>query len=507
MARRIGASRQSCSIFDVPTPAVRDSAGNDRRRHSESPACSKVTANTSQRRRRSDVIVYNTLTKRKELFEPIIAGTVRMFVCGPTVYDLSHLGHAKTYTQFDLIARYLRRRGYRLTYVQNITDIDDKIIGRAAQIGTDPATVAATHEKRYLEDMAALHISSVDSYVRASDYIREIIAQIRQLITGGHAYELDDGWYFDLASFPDYGKLSGRIDSHTGGYASRIEHHVGKRNPGDFALWKARKEGEPFWDGPLGPGRPGWHIEDTAITASIYGPQYDLHGGAVDLIFPHHEAEIAQMESVSGRSPMARYWMHTGLLHVDGAKMSRSAGSFITIRDALAAFDFRTVRYAFLSQHYRSAMELSMHALDQARLARRRVENFARKISAAETHAAQALAGRTRAEFFGRLDDDFDTPGALAVLFDYIREQNRSNTPPGPTAAVLLQEINELFETFHIDQRARNDREIAAAVERRRQLRTNRRFAEADAIRTDLATRGITLEDTPDGTRWWRQDK
>ena len=280
MARRNGASRQSYSIFDEPTTGT--------------------------------------------LFEPIIAGTVRMFVCGPTVYDLSHLGHAKTYTQFDLIARYLRRRGYRVTYVQNITDIDDKIIGRAAQIGTDPATVAATHEKRYLEDMAALHISSVDSYVRASDYIREIIAQIRQLITGGHAYELDDGWYFDLASFPDYGKLSGRIDSHTGGYASRIEHHVGKRNPGDFALWKARKEGEPFWDGPLGPGRPGWHIEDTAITASIYGPQYDLHGGAVDLIFPHHEAEIAQMESVSGRSPMARYWMRTG--HVDGAKVSRSAG-------------------------------------------------------------------------------------------------------------------------------------------------------------------------------------
>ena len=308
MARRNGASRQSYSIFDVPTPALRDSAGNDRRRHSESPACSKVTANTSQRRRRSDVIVYNTLTKRKELFEPIIAGTVRMFVCGPTVYDLSHLGHAKTCTQFDLIARYLRRRGYRVTYVQNITDIDDKIIGRAAQIGTDPATVAATHEKRYLEDMAALHISSVDSYVRASDYIREIIAQIRQLITGGHAYELDDGWYFDLASFPDYGKLSGRIDSHTGGYASRIEHHVGKRNPGDFALWKARKEGEPFWDGPLGPGRPGWHIEDTAITASIYGPQYDLHGGALDLI-----SRTTKLRSRKwNRCPAGRRWRATG---------------------------------------------------------------------------------------------------------------------------------------------------------------------------------------------------
>jgi cysteinyl-tRNA synthetase len=273
----------------------------------------------------------------------------------------------------------------------------------------------------------------------------QIIALVQQLVRVGHAYELDDGWYIDLASFPDYGKLSGRIDSRPGGYPSRIEHRVGKRNPGDFALWKARREGEPFWDGPLGPGRPGWHIEDTAIAASVYGPEYDLHGGAVDLIFPHHEAEIA---------PMARYWMHTGLLHVDGAKVSRSSGSFVAIRDMLAAFDFRTVHYAFLSQHHRSAMELSMRALDQACLAPRRVENFARKISAVESSAAQALAERTRAEFFGRLDDDFDTPGALAVLFDYVREQNRSNTPPGPTAAVLPQEINELFETFHIDQLA-----------------------------------------------------
>lgn len=452
------------------------------------------------------MIVYNTLTKRKEVFAPRTAGTVRMFVCGPTVYDLSHLGHAKTYTQFDLIARYLRRRGYRVTYVQNITDIDDKIIGRAAQIGTDPATVAATHEKRYLQDMAALHITSVDTYARASDYIREIIAQIQQLTSGGHAYELDDGWYFDLASFPDYGKLSGRTDSPAGGSASRIEHHVGKRNPGDFALWKARKDGEPFWDGPLGPGRPGWHIEDTAITASVYGPQYDLHGGAVDLIFPHHEAEIAQMESVSGRSPMARYWMHTGLLHVDGAKMARSSGSVVTIRDALAAFDFRTLRYAFLSQHYRSAMELSRNTLDQARLARRRVENFARTIADTETSAARGLAELARTEFFGSLDDDFDTPGALAVLFGYIREHNRSNTAPGPSCAALLQDITELFETFRIDHRSRDDGEIAAAVERRARLRTTRRFAEADAIRTDLATRGITVEDTADGTRWWRQD-
>ncbi|WP_419703521.1 cysteine--tRNA ligase [Promicromonospora sp. NFX87] len=326
------------------------------------------------------IALYNTLTRRVELLEPMTPGVVRMFVCGPTVYDLAHVGHAKTYTQFDFLARYLRARGLEVTYAQNITDIDDKIIRRAAESGRDPGDLAAEFEDAYRQDMAALGNRSVDVYARALDHIDQIVAQVQALVARGHAYQLDDGWYFDLSTFSGYGKLSGRTEVAEEDSVARIDENDAKRNRGDFALWKARKPGEPFWDTPLGPGRPGWHIEDTAITEALFGPQYDLHGGAVDLIFPHHEAEIAQMEAASGKEPLVRHWVHTGLLRVDGAKMSKSSGNFLTVRDALAMADYRTLRYAFLSQHYRSSMELSATALEQARSARRRVENFARKV-------------------------------------------------------------------------------------------------------------------------------
>lgn len=294
------------------------------------------------------IALYNTLTRRVEPLEPMTPGVVRMFVCGPTVYDLAHVGHAKTYTQFDFLARYLRARGFEVTYAQNITDIDDKIIRRAAESGRDPRDLAAEFEDAYRQDMATLGNTSVDVYARALDHIDEIVAQVQALIERGHAYQLDDGWYFDLSTFSGYGKLSGRTEVAEEDSVARIDENDAKRNRGDFALWKARKPGEPFWDTPLGPGRPGWHIEDTAITEALFGPQYDLHGGAVDLIFPHHEAEIAQMEAASGKEPLVRHWVHTGLLRVDGAKMSKSSGNFLTIRDALAMGDYRTLRYAFL---------------------------------------------------------------------------------------------------------------------------------------------------------------
>ncbi|MBV9846924.1 MAG: cysteine--tRNA ligase [Kutzneria sp.] len=375
------------------------------------------------------VKVYNTLTKRKEDFAPITPGVVKMFVCGPTVYDLSHVGHAKTYTQFDLVARYLKKRGYKVTYAQNLTDVDDKIIRRANELDVEPRDLAAKYEALYFEDMEALRNTNVDVFARAHDYIDVIVAQVQQLIERGHAYKLDDGWYFDLSTFSDYGKLSGRTEVEAEDAVARIDENDRKRNPGDFALWKARKPGEPYWDSPLGQGRPGWHIEDTAITEALFGPQYDLHGGAVDLIFPHHEAEIAQMEAASRKVPLVRYWMHTGLLRVEGAKMAKSTGNFRTIRDALKVTDFRTLRYAFLSQHYRSSMELNEVTVDNARNARLRVENFARLIDSSrpESEANVALVERARERFFERLDDDFDTPGALAAVFEFIREQNRSD--------------------------------------------------------------------------------
>jgi cysteinyl-tRNA synthetase len=452
--------------------------------------------------------IYNTLTKRKDPFEPITPGIVRMFVCGPTVYGLSHIGHAKTYTHFDFVARFLKNRGYEVTYVQNITDIDDKIIDRANQLGVAPTDLSAKYEARYLEDMAALHNTSVDAYKRAHDHIDDIVAQVQALIDRGHAYQLDDGWYFDLSSFPDYGKLSGRTHVEVEDSVARIDENPRKRNPGDFALWKARKPGEPFWDTPLGPGRPGWHIEDTAITEAIFGPQYDLHGGAVDLIFPHHEAEIAQQEAASGKVPLVRHWMHAGLLRVDGAKMAKSAGNFLTIRQALERADYRTLRYAFLSQHYRSSMEFNDVTIGQARAARRRVENFARLVDVThrESEAARELVACTREQFSAHLDNDLDTPGALAVLFEYIRQQNRGGEAPGPSALALLREVDELFDAFDIERSAGDDAYIESELARRRELRSARQFAEADKIRDSLRERGVLIEDTPEITRWWYQN-
>jgi cysteinyl-tRNA synthetase len=451
------------------------------------------------------IALYNTLTRRVEPLEPMTPGVVRMFVCGPTVYDLAHVGHAKTYTQFDFLARYLRARGLEVTYAQNITDVDDKIIRRASESGREPRDLAAEFEDAYQHDMAALGNTSVDVYARAHDHIDEIVSQVQALVDRGHAYQLEDGWYFDLSTFPGYGKLSGRTEVAEGDSLARIDENDAKRNRGDFALWKARKPGEPFWETPLGPGRPGWHIEDTAITEALFGPQYDLHGGAVDLIFPHHEAEIAQMEAASGKEPLVRHWVHTGLLRVDGAKMSKSSGNFLTVRDALAASDYRTLRYAFLSQHYRSSMELSATVLEQARSARRRVENFARQVDQSVDESPDALdaVDATWATIVERLDDDLDTPAALAALFEYIREQNRSDLPPGPSAERLLQRVNELFDAFDFDVRTVDDSEIETAIARRAELRSARDFAGADRVRDELTSKGVVIEDTPNGTRWW----
>lgn len=354
-----------------------------------------------------------------------------MFVCGPTVYDFSHLGHAKTYIQFDFLARYLRYMGYKVTYVQNITDIDDKIIQRAFEQNVDPNILAQEYEKYYLEDMAVLNNISVDKYARAHDYIPQIVDQVKRLLAKGAAYKISDGYYFDIQQFEDYGKLSGRLSLEPGDAISRIDENQEKRSPGDFCLWKFRKSDEPYWSTELGEGRPGWHIEDTAITESELGSQYDLHGGAMDLIFPHHEAEIAQMESASGLKPMVRYWLHTGFLNIKAEKMSKSLGNFITIREVMKkGVPPLALRYLFLLSHYRTPTNFSFEALEAAQNAYNKLKKF---VTALPTGGS--IDEGYKNKFKDKLENDLNTPQALAVVWGLVKDSKVS--PENKLATIL----------------------------------------------------------------------
>ncbi|HEX8205058.1 MAG TPA: cysteine--tRNA ligase [Solirubrobacteraceae bacterium] len=452
------------------------------------------------------IVLYNTLTREKDPLEPIEPPRVRIFVCGPTVYDLPHLGHAKTYTQFDLVARHLRFRGLDVHYVQNVTDIDDKIINRANERGVDARELADEFTERYLEDMAALGNTSVDDHARATDFIDQIVSQVQRLAEGGHAYELSDGWYFDIESFPEYGKLAKRTELAREDSVSRVDENPEKRNPGDFALWKKRKENEPYWDTPLGEGRPGWHIEDTAITESLLGAQYEIHGGAVDLIFPHHEAEIAQMESISGRAPLARYWMHTGFLTLSKEKMSKSLGNFFTIRELIEHVDPRVLRFFFLSHHYRSRVDYDPDMLEEAAASLRRIDNFWLRLPEDDGGEMGPEAQAAHDAVFGALDDDFNAPAALAALYEFIGAHNRAQRP-APGSRRLLEDFDRVFAVLPkaAGGGEHDDAWISEQVERRQQLRAERKFAEADEVRDRLREMGVVIEDTADGVRWHRE--
>jgi cysteinyl-tRNA synthetase len=445
--------------------------------------------------------------RKRRSFPADPSGQVGLFVCGPTVYDLPHLGHAKTFTQFDFIVRLLRARGFAVTYVQNITDVDDNIIRRARELGIiDASELARRYERAYLDDMRALRNDSVDVYARASDYVDQVVSQIERLQEAGAAYATADGIYFDLTAFPDYGRLSGRTNVLRRDPVSRLDANPHKRNAGDFVLWKARKPGEPFWASQLGDGRPGWHIEDTAISERLLGAQYDLHGGAIDLIFPHHEAEIAQMETISGLRPMVAYWLHTGLLTTSDSKMSKSLGDFVTIRDALATASARAIRFAFFSSHYRSSMRLTDDTFSRAARALDRLDRFV------EGHDPDAGAGdpgrasAARRAIDAALDDVFDAPRALAVVFDLVREQNRDGTR-GQHARAL---VRDFLATFALDADAGSavvDIDVDRMIEEREEHRRSRRFADADRIRDQLAAHGVILEDSPTGVRWRRSTR
>ncbi|MEM5829256.1 MAG: cysteine--tRNA ligase [Candidatus Aenigmatarchaeota archaeon] len=462
--------------------------------------------------------VFNTLTRKKEVFRPLEDKKVKMFVCGPTVYDLSHLGHAKTYIQFDVIARYLRFKGYKVFYLQNITDLDDKIIERAKREGVDPQTIARKFEEEYHKDMKALNVISVDKHARATDYIKEIISQVERLLKKGFAYEIEDGIYYDITKFEEYGKLSRRTALEAEDAVSRIDESVNKRNKGDFCLWKRSKLDEPKWSSPWFEGRPGWHIEDTAITEAHFGPQYDIHGGARDLIFPHHEAEIAQMEAISGKKPFVKYWLHTGFLTVNGRKMSKSLGNFVTIRDVLKKYDAEVIRLFFVSSHYRSPIDYSEKKLEQMKKNLEKLYTTLQNLQEAKKRREKTKTEKEFEKFLKKcekefekfMDDDFNTPKALLSLYQLSNKTNslldkQNNEINERLAEKITETFRKLGYIFGILQKEvkkeKVPEEVKKLVEEREKLRKMGEFEKADALREKIKSLGYLVEDTKDGPK------
>ncbi|ASJ14119.1 cysteine--tRNA ligase [Thermococcus radiotolerans] len=469
--------------------------------------------------------VYNTLTKQKEEFRPIREGEVRMYVCGPTVYDYTHLGHARTYIAFDVIRRYLEHRGYTVLMVMNFTDIDDKIIRRANETGEDPKELAERFLRYFLEDMKALKVKPADIYPRVTEHIEDIIDFVRKLQEKGYAYEGSDGVYFEVQRFKDYGKLSGiKLEELRKG--ARVEPGEGKKNPEDFALWKKAKPGEPKWESPWGEGRPGWHIECSTMSTKYLGETFDIHGGGNDLIFPHHENEIAQTEACTGQQ-WVRYWLHTGFLMVNGEKMSKSLGNFVTIREMLERYDPEVIRLFVLQRHYRSPLDYTEEGMEHAKNNLERLYNTLENIRVAMERAeisfkwdqeefdAYEAIRNAREKFYEAMDDDFNTAEAMKAVFEASNAVNRYLTKvEKPKESILrkameffriVSEVFGIFEDYFREQRAGEEEAlIRLLIDVRAQLRKQRNFTLADKIRAELREMGIQLEDTPQGTIWKR---
>ncbi len=454
--------------------------------------------------------IYNTLSRQEEEFQPI-GDPVRMYVCGVTPYSSSHIGHAMSYIIFDTVRRYLEFLGYRVKYVQNFTDIDDKIIARANQQGIPASDLAEKYIQEFYADMDLLNIRRADVYPRATQEIDEILKLVSALIDKGYAYVLGGDVYFRVGRKPDYGKLSHRsLDEMKAG--ARVEVDEGKENPLDFALWKEAKPGEPSWDSPWGKGRPGWHIECSAMSTKYLGDQIDIHGGGQDLIFPHHENEIAQTESYSGRVPFARYWMHNGLLQLGGEKMSKSIGNLVSIRDAVEQFTADGLRLFVLGSHYRSPLTFTEGSASSARRGAERLRTAIQdyRPGGAGTPEMKEAAAQAKAAFIEAMDDDFNTSAATAALFELVRAINRAREegtdPDGlsPAQATLRELAEVLGLTLEEPAKMITGVEpfIDLLLEVRQELRKARQFAAADRIRDRLGELGITVEDRPEGTVW-----
>lgn len=471
--------------------------------------------------------VYNTLTKSKEEFIPREPGKVAIYACGVTPYDFAHIGNARPPVFWDCVRRFLKYRGYQITYIQNFTDVDDKIINRARQLGKEPLALANEYAQIYLEDLQALNVLPADRYPRVSEHIPEIIEMIRVLIEKGHAYVLNGDVYYSVASFRDYGKLSGRAleDLQAG---ARVEINEAKRDPMDFALWKASKPGEIFWESPWGPGRPGWHIECSAMAIKYLGAGFDMHGGGEDLVFPHHENEIAQSEAYLG-SQFVRYWLHNAFITVGGERMGKSVGNFSTIRDVRSKFPPKVVRFWFIGTHYRNPISFGEEELTAASRGLERLENavfnwehLLKQPVAAENSPMDDLEqvknqiNRTKEGFVAAMEDDFNTPQALANLYELVREVNRWTQEPAfrwtQPAALLLQqaldclhELGGILGLFAKESAAASQisaAEIEELIARRAQAKKDKNWALADQIRNELKEKQVVIEDTPQGVRW-----
>jgi len=460
--------------------------------------------------------IYNSLTNKKETFIPIEANKVRLYVCGMTVYDYCHLGHARVMVAFDVVFRYLKSRGYDVTYVRNITDIDDKIIQRANEKGENFKQLTERFIDAMHQDEKSLGIQTPSAEPKATDNIQEIIHMISTLIDKGYAYQGKSGdVYYDVSKFKDYGKLSGRNpdDLRAG---ERIAVNEDKDDPLDFVLWKMAKEGEPYWDSPWGQGRPGWHIECSAMSTKLLGNHFDIHGGGHDLQFPHHENEIAQSEACTGET-FANYWMHNGFIRVDEEKMSKSLGNFFTIREVLKQYKPEEIRYFMLTSQYRSPLNYSTEQLDAAGAALDRLYTALRGVTLGEAPDATDYENR----FIAAMDDDFNTPEALAILFELARDINKAkndkNDQQVATQGALLKklagqlgllegDIEAWFQGNELASDGLGNDEIEALIQQRMEAKTNKDWDTADNIRDKLQSQGIVLEDKGSETLWRRDN-
>ena len=465
--------------------------------------------------------VFNTLGRRLEAFEPIHPGKVSIYVCGPTVYDYTHIGHARTYVAFDVVKRYLRLLGYDVFHVQNITDIDDKIIRRAAEEGRDWREVADMYTRDYLEVLAKLNVR-VDLHPRVTHHIRDIIGFVQTLIDRGHAYVAPSGSvYFDVTTYEGYGELSGRLSRELWGQEQEFVKE--KRNPFDFALWKAAKPGEPCWESPWGLGRPGWHIECSTMSTRYLGGQFDIHGGGSDLIFPHHENERAQSEAALGKRPWVKYWLHTGMLTVKGEKMSKSLGNIVALKDLFTEWRPEVVRLWLATVHYRSVIEFSDDALQQAQRNYERLVAAAyelRKILRDEEYSFHVSDSgletiremeRLRDSFYNAMNDDFNASKAFSSVYEltsivYSRVMNKPEGAVALRAYSLLEEFNRVIgvldRVFAEAPQPSIEQLLEILIEARKRLRSSKNYELADWIREQLAKIGIRLYDKGEETSW-----